>query len=194
MRGFVPLPPIEFVVGNKRVVVNRHRGVGRFYFVDTILVDSDTIYPPKCDAPVLPTSGLFSSSHIELRSVLGKGKDLMLVETHDGKKQRDLLFAAVFEGSPECGAYGYWLLRVGPTGTRATAPIVGCMTDPYTENTETEGEYFKESRNPIIQWGPPVSVRISDGLGSWLQFQLNSWTLDWTQISGQPVKNNNNLP
>jgi len=179
-----PVPPIEFAVGDKQVVLRFRNGVGdRFRFVESIAMGSEIVYPPHCDTPTPPASGLCSPSHLELRSALGKGKDLQLVGTHVRGQQLDLLFAAVFEGSPECGVYGYWLIRIGSTGARATSPIVGCMTDPFPEGP------YQEYRNPTVRWGPPVSIRVHVFDKDWRRFELNSQTFKWTQVAGSiPTK------
>ena len=171
-----PAPPIEFAVGDERVVLRFRAVILRFQFVETIVVGSEVVYPPQCDAPAPPASGLCSRSHLEFRSV-GRGKDLMHVGTHVRGQQLDLLFAGVYEGSSECGAYGYWLLRVDPTGARATSPIVGCSTTPFPEGP---GVDFV---NPVIRWDPPVSIRVHEGLGNWRRFELNARTLQWTQVA-----------
>ena len=170
-----PAPPIEFAVGDERVVL-RFRAGFRSQFVETIVVGSEVVYPPQCDAPAPPASGLCSRSHLEFRSV-GRGKDLKHVGTHVRGQQLDLLFAGVYEGSPECGAYGYWLLRVGPTGARVTSPIVGCSTTPFPEGPDVDFV------NPMIRWDPPVSIRVHEGLGDWRRFELNARTLEWTQVA-----------
>ncbi|MDC0741473.1 hypothetical protein [Polyangium mundeleinium] len=171
------MAPAEFAVGDKRVVLRFRAGASDAQFVESIAVGSEMVFPPPCDAPALPASGLCSPGHLELRSVLGKGKDLELVGTHVRGQQLDLLFAAVFEGSPECGAYGYWLLRVGPTGARATSPILGCMATPVPAGPD------REVPNPMIQWGPPVSIRFGDEGGGWRRWELNSRTFQWTQVA-----------
>ena len=172
-----PVPPAEFAVGDKRVVLRFYAGASaRSSFVASIAVGSERVFPPPCDAPAPPASGLCSPGHLELRSVRGKGKDLELVGTHVRGQQLDLLFAAVFEGSPECGAYGYWLLQVGPTGARATSPILGCMATPVAEGPD------REVPNPMIQWGPPVSIRFGEEGGGWRRWELNSRTFQWTQV------------
>lgn len=177
--------PLEFAVGDKRVVVRfterLHPIIAQkveFRFVESIVVDNEAaVFPPQCDAPTPSATGLCSQSHIQLRSVLGKGKDLQLLGTHARGKRLDLLFAAVFAGSPECGAYGYWLLRVGPTGVRATSPIVGCWSTPDPEGPD------REYLNPMIRWDSPVSIRLDIPAAGWRRFDLNSQTFEWTQVA-----------
>lgn len=172
-------PPTEFAVGDERVVLGFRKGAAGIRFVESIVVGSEIVFPPQCDAPTPPASGLCSLGHRELRSDSGYGKDLKLVGTHARGQQLDLLFAAVFEGSPECGAYGYWLLRVDPRGARATSPIVGCLTTPFPEGPD------REYPNPVIQWEPSVGIRVLDSYSGWLGFELDARTLEWTQVAGE---------
>ena len=72
--------------------------------IATIAIDGAPLFPPDC---VRAHDGLCSARHRRLRSVDGKGVDLVLAGQDVDADRAYLLFAAIFVGSPECGAYGY---------------------------------------------------------------------------------------
>lgn len=57
----------------------------------------------------------------------GRGSDLVLVSHEQLDTRAYALFAAVTHGSPECGSYGIWALRVDAKGVRMTPMIEGCF-------------------------------------------------------------------
>ena len=57
----------------------------------------------------------------------GRGEDLVLVDHAQGGTRAYALFAATTRGSPECGSYGYWALRLDAKGVRVTPVVEGCF-------------------------------------------------------------------
>lgn len=102
--------PIELRVGNQAVEIS-------------FKPDSDGLVKALHDAahdadiatPALKKAGV------------GRGGDLVLVSHAQQEKRAYALFAAVTRGSPECGSYGFWALRVDAKGVELTPVIEGCF-------------------------------------------------------------------
>jgi hypothetical protein len=57
----------------------------------------------------------------------GRGDDLVLIDHVERDSRAYALFAATTHGSPECGSYGFWALRLDAKGVRKTPMIEGCF-------------------------------------------------------------------
>jgi hypothetical protein len=137
---------LELSFVNRRLVVGRGLSASG-PLVRTIVVDGKSIYPPQCAAT--PSSSPFCGPAF---ADLGKdGRyDLIVVESKATDTRVDLLLAAIFEGSPECGAYGYLLLRMG-ANARTTAPIKGCFL--YSREALPTRSVI-----PRVEWGSPIRL------------------------------------
>ncbi len=61
------------------------------------------------------------------KGAIGRGDDLVLVDHVERDGRGYALFAASTHGSPECGSYGFWALRLDSKGLRVTPMIEGCF-------------------------------------------------------------------
>lgn len=116
-------------------------------FVQSMVADSEVVMPPAC-AP-LPKKGagavLCSPAFRELAHERGSAT-ARLVDEHSDDAGSTYVFAAVITGSGECGAYGFWAIRVD-TKVHVTPPVAGCFMLQEEAGAE---------KSPRIQWGPPL--------------------------------------
>jgi hypothetical protein len=89
----------------------------------------------------------------DLQHNLYARRAIQLVAVRTGSNKADFVFAAVIAGSGECGAYGFWVMRVDASDVRLTPPIAGC----FSLLTEGDGGVV----SPGVQWGPPLRLAIS---------------------------------
>lgn len=64
---------------------------------------------------------------LKSKGAAGRGEDLVLIDHVAREGRAYALFAATTHGSPECGSYGFWALRVDAKGVRVTPMIEGCF-------------------------------------------------------------------
>ena len=140
-----------------------------------LTVDDQVVLPADC-APG-SWGGLCTRAHRKLRSWEGKGPHLVLVEAHQDDDERiDLFFAATTYGSPECGAYGYFLIRVDASGVRVSNPIVGCLVTPHPASAS-------DGPLPAVAWTQPTVVRVPNVVYHGFRiFVLDESRLQWRQL------------
>lgn len=149
------LPPRETTMAARRVVIDLDESHAHDAYVRAMRVDEQVIYPTNCDGPRPSPRALCSPA---FRDLGGHGfYGVKVVDVRSDRARADYLFAAVIEGGSECGAYGFWLIRVDSRGVRATQPVAGCFAlsrDRTRPETDT----------PVIRWTPRVELR-ADGEG-----------------------------
>jgi hypothetical protein len=135
------------------------------FVVGEITLDGESLLVSECGKK---KSGLCSAAHQDLRGSSppgpkakdshGKGAHLQLVAVERFDDRAFALFSSGTWGSPECGTYAYWILRLDAKGTRVTEPLEGCFFSPVPEG-EPGGPM------PMISWGdPPLLWLGSPGL------------------------------
>ncbi len=138
--------------------------------VSGLTLDGISLWPHACGPR--DTSGLCSPAHRAVREA--HGEQLLLVDSisqvdaTDGSKPSrvELFFAAVFVGSPECGAYGFWSMRVDRGVARISNPIAGCFLGAQPKQDD-------QPAVPKIEWGSPTTVRVqSPSATSKVSFQI----------------------
>jgi hypothetical protein len=141
--------------------------------VTAIRFGDRTLFPASCNAkPALPT--LCSSAF----DTMGEHEDYktQLVDSHQVAGVATLLFTARIEGSDECGAYGYWALRVDSKGVRASTPVKGCFA--YVR----EPGLTPPDLTPDVKWGPPLKLFVRDESGPVRRVKLNEATFEWEKF------------
>lgn len=149
--------------------------------VAAIRVDDEVLYPPDCGAS--RRSGLCSRAHRHLRSWEGKGQTLVLLR-HDGAPASPdaasarFFFGAVFHGSPECGAYGFWAMRIDRRGVRVTEPLEGCFRTPHPADVGDD-----EAPAPELVWADPTVLLLwSEGGTELGVYALPEATFAWRRL------------
>jgi hypothetical protein len=113
-------------------------------------VGGDVVIPTACDpVPSGPLKALCTPAFRHLAHDRGTHGS-RLVDTRSSEASTYYVFAAVVEGSGECGAYGFWIMRVDKT-IHITQPLEGCFA--FSDD---------EKKNPVVQWGPPVRLVVQD--------------------------------
>ena len=74
-----------------------------------------------------------------------------LIDTLTNDASTTYVFAAVVDGSGECGAYGVWMMRVDKT-IHITQPVEGCFA--FSQDADP--------KSPVVAWGPPLRVVVQD--------------------------------
>jgi hypothetical protein len=136
-------PQREATVAASRVVIDLDESSAHGAYVRRMRVDEQVIYPTTCDGPRPSPPALCSPA---FRDLGGHGSyRVEVVDAMSDRTRADYLLAAVIEGSSECGAYGFWLIRVDSRGVRATQPVAGCFalsrdrTRPETDTPVIRG-------------------------------------------------------
>ena len=143
-------------------------------FVSSIELDQERVFPIDCGNK---TTGWCSPQHQKLRSFEGKGKDLRFIESATFESKAYALFAATFYGSPECGAYGYWLLKLDHAGVSVSQPLLGCFGTPNLANGSDVAV------EPRIGWTKPLLVWIRhEGNQTTELFRINEPGLTWVKV------------
>lgn len=120
------------------------------FFVRAMTVGEETILPPACAPPRTGAATVLCNPAFR---ALAHGQGTMSAHVVDMRREgrgATYVFAAVIAGSGECGAYGFWAIRVGQD-VRVTPPIEGCFM--------LQGEATADT-GPTIQWGPPLSLAL----------------------------------
>jgi hypothetical protein len=168
------LPSQTVIAGASSVVLERDESWAGSVFVREIRWNGRTLYPVDAKAcaagAVVPAfcEGAFASigGH--------EGHATQLVAFHAAAGVVRLVFAAVIEGSSECGAQGFWVLEVAPNGARATRPIEGCfafVVDPGLESSE---------HSPRVVWGPPLELSSRTAAGATVRRRLDESSFSWS--------------
>ncbi len=168
------LPPYETTVAGRPIVVEFDESWAHDAFVTRMRAGDQIVYPPPCASPpALPA--LCSKAYRELggHEVFG----VKLVSQNVAAERADFLFAAVYEGAGDCGAYGYWLVRVESARVRATPPVRGCFAGPRGSRDDGGVE------EPAIRWQRPLSITVvteagAKGRPSW---RLDESSFTWTR-------------
>jgi len=150
--------PLSLLAGDRHLVVKwaSPKPIGPATLVESLTVDGVVVFPIDCSTP----GPLCTPAHEAMRDEHGSMADVVRVRATADRI--DLVIAAVFRGSPECGAYGYYVLRIDALGVRASAPVRGCFV------SVSEGE-------PRVEVGPPLRVKTLD---SGVTFERVTMTLD----------------
>jgi hypothetical protein len=154
-------PPVRLAVGRRvlEITFDAHAS-GR---VATVQEGERTFVPTSCSSP---GEGLCGAAHRVLRGEgsrpskgaladrrehesFGKGADVLLVATHEGADVALALFASTTWGSPECGAYAYWVARLDARGARVGEPLLGCF-GTVGEASSAEGPPFVMFTRPVL--------------------------------------------
>lgn len=164
------LPPLTISLGKQTLVVERRRALQGASFVRAIRLDERTLFPASCgEAPALPVLCGPAFEAMEGHATY----DTQLVDWHESGGVATLVLATRIEGSGECGAYGFWVLRVDGTGPRASAPFKGCFSyarDPALDATDW---------SPSVAWGPPLGLSVHAQSGSVRRVKLDEGTFEW---------------
>lgn len=124
--------------------------------VESLVVDGALVFPTDCAAP----GPLCTTAHQTMRDEHGSRAEVVRVRVTADRI--DLLVAGVFPGSPECGAYGYYVLRIDAAGVRASDPVRGCFVGATPDQ-------------PRVDAGPPWRLTTVD---SGMTFEVVTMTLD----------------
>ncbi|MGD0528759.1 MAG: hypothetical protein ABSE49_26720 [Polyangiaceae bacterium] len=168
------LPPYEITVAAHPIVIEFDESWAHEAFVTRMRVGDQVVYPPPCASPQA-LAALCSKAYRELG-----GHEVFavkLVGQDVTAELADFLFAAVYEGAGDCGAYGYWLVRVESARVRATPPVRGCFAGP--RRSRDDGGV----QEPTVRWRRPLSITVdteagAQGRPSW---QLDEGTFTWTR-------------
>jgi hypothetical protein len=137
----------------RHVVVTFESGIT----VRSMNVDGAAVVPPACDPPPSgPLKSLCTPAFRHLAHDRGTRRP-RLIDTLSNDAGSYYVFAAVVDGGGECGAYGFWVMRVDKT-IHVTQPLVGCFTFGYDDTGAMEAGL----RSPFVQWGPPLRLVVED--------------------------------
>ncbi len=117
--------------------------------VQSIELDSASLFPRDCAAKSKTKLLACSAGHRAVKNAV----DFHVVAHRGTDAQLQLLVAGRTGGSTECGAYDYWVLSVDKSGFNASEPVSGCFTLPSLD---------PDAQNPVVEWGPPLTVRTFD--------------------------------
>jgi hypothetical protein len=117
------MPPLVVTTGGRRVEITSEKSRDEPY-VSRMVVDDVVVLPPTCNTnPPLP-----SLCTDEYRNQGHGGEFLVrLVDWHAEDTRAEFVFASAYDLGPECGAYGFWMIRVDAIALLATPPIQGCF-------------------------------------------------------------------
>ncbi len=153
-----PKPPQHALIPAemRHVVVTFESGIT----VGSMMVDGDTVVPPSCEPPPRgPLKALCTPAFQHLAHERGTRKP-RLIDTQTFDAGTYYVFGAVVDGSGECGADGFWVMRVDKT-IHVTQPIVGCFAFTYADS----GALGVGAKHPDVQWGPPLRLVVQDAAG-----------------------------
>ena len=156
-------PPVTLTAGRRALTITfAAHPSGR---VETLEEGERTFVPSSC--PGSNGEGLCSTAHRALRGegtrpmarvaqgagplaeTFGKGRDLLFVAAHENAELALAVFASTTWGSPECGVYAYWVVRLDERGARAGEPLVGCFGEAFGEH---QGPPFVTFSRPVVLW------------------------------------------
>ena len=117
-------------------------------------VDGTVIVPPPpCDPPPSKAvAALCAPAFRHLAHDRGASAP-RLIDSMTNDAGTYYVFAAVIDGSGECGAYGVWVMLVDKT-IHITQPVEGCFTYTYDDSGLVEAG----KATPEVHWGPPLRV------------------------------------
>lgn len=154
-----PTIPLFIRAGERALVVTYTRTSLDTDVVGALALDNVTLYPPDCTTA---RDGLCSPSHQALRGdgastghIFGKGRDLSLLAFEERDDRAYALFGATTIGSPECGAYAFWILRLDAKGIHVTPPLEGCFNG---------GRPAADPRgaHPLVAWTDPAVLWVEN--------------------------------
>ncbi len=120
--------------------------------VSNMSVGASVVIPASCDPPLLgPLKALCTPAFRHLAHDKGT-REPRLIDTLANDAGTTYVFAAVFDGSGECGTYGFWIMRVDKT-IHISQPIEGCFA--FSEEDA-------DHKSPVVVWGPPLRVVVQD--------------------------------
>jgi hypothetical protein len=160
-------PPFEATFG-EHVLTVAFESAPRSRYVARVTVDDVIVFPRACCPG--DKDALCSKEHRAVREA--HGEQLLLLDTASDETRAELFFAAMFFGSPECSAYGYWSMRVDAKGVRISNPIAGCMMGTH------RGRPGEEEPSPPIHWGKPSMMRVHEH-EKFSVFELDERTYRW---------------
>ncbi|MBI4955429.1 MAG: hypothetical protein HY908_25630 [Myxococcales bacterium] len=180
--AWAPREPVTLTVGTGAVAARSvaisfrrlgERGPER---VASIALDGEDLLAADCTSV---TSGLCSQAHRELRGlgpatprhrdIFGKGGHIALVSHASFEDRAFALFTSGTWGSPECGTYAYWILKLDAQGVRVTEPVEGCFLGP------SEGQ-DERPPVPLVAWTDPAILWLESP--AYLEPRLDVYALD----------------
>jgi hypothetical protein len=154
--GCGPLPntPRRFATPHD-VMVTFESGIT----VREMSVDGNVVVPPPpCSPrPTGPLAALCSPAFQHLAHDRGP-RAPRLIDTITNDADTYYVFAAVFDGSGECGAYGLWVMRVHGSTLQITPPLEGCFVFSYDDAGLVEAG----TRSPDVHQGPPLRLVVEE--------------------------------
>jgi len=130
------------------------------WWIHTLDLDGVRAFPPIC-----PGGPLCTSEHTAL--VADHGSQAQLAVVRETPDRLELVIAGALLGSPECGVYGYYVVRLDPTGVRVGPPARGCFAAAH------DGGLF-------VAAGPPLHLRAAAPCRAF-DLELDEGTLGWTE-------------
>ena len=145
------LPAYETTVAGRPIVIEFDESWAHDAFVTHMRAGDQIVYPPPCASP--PALPARCSKAYRERG----GHEFLavkLVSQNVAAERADFLFAAVYEGAGDCGAYGYWLVRVESPRVCATPPARGCFAGHGDHETTvaSKSRPFDGSSLPRSRW------------------------------------------
>ncbi len=134
--------------------------------IQVIELDGNVLYPRDCAAKSKTKLLACSNAHRAVKDAV----DFHLVANHTTETQVQLLVAGRSGANVECGAVDYWVLRVDKNGAAASEPATGCFTMPSLD---------PDALNPVVEWGPSVTVKTFDEKSSPLVLALSPGASVW---------------
>lgn len=134
-------------------------------YLATLEIDGATVFPPQC-----PLGPLCTPEHAAM--VEDHGSQALLVAVRETEERVDVVVAGAFYGSPECGVYGYYVVRIEGDGARVGPPARGCFSGPEDGHG--------------IEPGPPLRLVPSTGYGH-AELELDEGSLGWTVETRTPL-------
>lgn len=190
-----PPPPIVLSVGSAGATRSlelsyRRAGPKGPWVIGAITLDGEPLLLEDCGKR---KSGLCSPDHQSLRGLgpwpsrwpddQGKGVHLRVLALESLEDRAFALFSSGFWGSPECGTYALWVLRLDAKGARVTEPVHGCFLTPVSEQERGGPVPALSFSDPPTFWfesppltDPKVAVYTLDEATMTLQRRVTSKT------------------
>lgn len=132
----------------------------------TLALDGVEVVPPRC-----PGGPLCTEEHAAM--IEDHGSQALLVQVRETDDRVDVILAGAFYGSPECGVYGYYVVRVEAQAVRVGPPARGCFSSP-------------EDGGLVVDVGPPLRLRPS---ATWAEvhLELDEASLGWAVDTRVPL-------